>query len=54
MTILPKGELAGAEDIDSVMLSTESKKSAYFFDYKQKVPVQPEVSQSVNPARSSL
>jgi hypothetical protein len=47
MTILPKGEIGGAaEGVDSVMLNTESKKSAYFFDYKQKVPVQPEVSPS--------
>jgi hypothetical protein len=47
MTILPKGEIGGAEGVDSSMLSTESKKSAYFFDYKQKVPVQPEVSSGV-------
>jgi hypothetical protein len=41
-TILPKGEVGGAEGVTSVMLSSESKKSAYFFDYKQTVPVQPE------------
>jgi hypothetical protein len=42
MTILPKGQIAG-EESDSVMLSAESRKSAYFFDYKQTVPGQPEV-----------
>jgi hypothetical protein len=42
--ILPKGQIGGAKDTESVMLNTESKKSAYFFDYKQKIPGQPEVS----------
>jgi hypothetical protein len=46
MTILPKGEIAGQEDNTSSMLSTESKNQAYFFDYTQKVPEQPEVSRS--------
>lgn len=52
MTILPKGEIGNAaEGVDSVMLNTESKKSAYFFDYRQKVPVQPEVSLSFGARR---
>lgn len=40
MTILPKGQLAGA-DSESAMLSAESKKSSYYFDYVQKSPGQP-------------
>ncbi len=40
MTILPKGELAGA-DAESKMLSAESKKNSYYFDYIQKTPGQP-------------
>lgn len=41
-TILPKGEIAGAEGVSATMLSAESKKNCYFFDYKQTVPNQPE------------
>lgn len=33
MTILPKGRIAGIENNESVMLSAESKRNAYFFDY---------------------
>lgn len=40
-TILPKAELAAKQGIESEMLSTESKKQAYFFDYVQSVPSQP-------------
>uniref|UniRef100_A0A7R9ZSX9 PsbP C-terminal domain-containing protein n=1 Tax=Craspedostauros australis TaxID=1486917 RepID=A0A7R9ZSX9_9STRA len=40
-TILPKGKIMGEEN-SSTMLSAESKNSAYFFDYKQKVSGQPE------------
>lgn len=40
-TILPKGSLAG-EETASEMISAESKKNAYVFDYKAKVPKQPE------------
>ena len=41
-TILPKGELAGATDLESKMFSAVSERQAYFFDYQQKVPnVQP-------------
>jgi hypothetical protein len=47
MTILPKSELAGVEGVESKMLSSESKKQAYFFDYMQKVPSQPNVSNSI-------
>jgi hypothetical protein len=43
MTILPKSTLAGVEGVESKMLSSESKKNAYFFDYVQTVPGQPEV-----------
>lgn len=41
MTILPKGSLAG-DETESTMISAESKKNAYMFDYKSKVPNQPE------------
>lgn len=41
-TILPKGELAGQQGVESEMLSASSKQQAYFFDYTQKVPSQPE------------
>ena len=41
-TILPKSTLAGKDEIESKMLSAESKKQAYFFDYTQKVPGQPQ------------
>jgi hypothetical protein len=52
MTILPKGEIGqAAEGVESVMLDTESRKSAYFFDYRQKVPPQPEVSLSFGAGR---
>jgi len=40
-TILPKGEIMG-EATTSSMISAESKKNAYFFDYSAKVPGQPE------------
>ena len=39
-TILPKGELMGAEN-ESKMLSATSERNAYFFDYKQSVPKLP-------------
>lgn len=39
-TILPKATLAGVES-SSEMLSAESKKQAYFFDYTTKVPTKP-------------
>jgi hypothetical protein len=42
-TILPKGELMG-EKTESVMLSSESKKNSYYFDYVSQVPNQPKVS----------
>jgi hypothetical protein len=41
-TILPKGELAGVEGVKAQMLSAVAKKQAYFFDYVQTVPSQPE------------
>jgi hypothetical protein len=41
-TILPKGELAGVAGIDSSMVSAVSKKNAYYFDYTQKTPDQPQ------------
>ena len=41
-TILPKGELQG-ETTKSVMLSAESRKNAYIFDYKVEPPNLPEV-----------
>ena len=41
-TILPKSTLAGKDDIESKMLSAESKRSAYFFDYYVKTPSQPQ------------
>ncbi|KAG7356413.1 photosystem II oxygen evolving complex protein PsbP [Nitzschia inconspicua] len=41
-TILPKGELAGQQGVESEMLSAIAKQQAYFFDYKQTVPTQPE------------
>jgi hypothetical protein len=41
-TILPKGELAGVEGVESEMLSATTRQQAYFFDYTQKVPTQPE------------
>jgi hypothetical protein len=41
-TILPKSTLAGVSDVESKMLSAESKKQAYFFDYVTKVPQQPQ------------
>ena len=41
-TILPKGELAGVENIESKMVAAVSERQAYFFDYQQRVPnVQP-------------
>ncbi|GMH93114.1 hypothetical protein TrVE_jg8480 [Triparma verrucosa] len=40
-SILPKGTLAGS-DVDSKMLSSESKNSAYYFDYVVALPDQPE------------
>jgi hypothetical protein len=40
-TILPKGELAGAEGT-SQMISAKSEKQAYIFDYTQNVPPLPE------------
>lgn len=40
-TILPKGKIAGV-DVESKMLSSQSKNQAYYFDYTQAVPdVQP-------------
>lgn len=39
-TILPKGALMG-EDNESKMLSAESKKNSYYFDYVAAVPGQP-------------
>jgi hypothetical protein len=41
-TILPKGELAGVDGVESEMLSATTRQQAYFFDYTQKVPTQPE------------
>lgn len=41
--ILPRGELVGGEPIPSELISSESKKNAYFFDYKVTPPGQPEV-----------
>mmetsp|Transcript_33394 Transcript_33394/g.37998 ORF Transcript_33394/g.37998 Transcript_33394/m.37998 type:complete len:239 (+) Transcript_33394:102-818(+) len=40
-TILPRGEI-NLETTKSVMLNAESKKNAYFFDYKVTPPNQPE------------
>ena len=40
MTILPKGELAG-EQSDNEMILAESKKNCYFFDYTSKISNQP-------------
>lgn len=42
MTILPKGELANVEGVESNMISSTSKNQAYFFDYVQTVPPQPQ------------
>ena len=53
-TILPKGEIAGVQGVESKMLSAESKKSAYYFDYVQTVPGQPEVSQPCHICRAWL
>ena len=36
-TILPKGSFAGVEGVKSEMLTAESKKQAYIFDYTQEV-----------------
>ena len=45
-TILPKGEILGdTTGTKSVMLSAESKKNAYYFDYKVTPPNLPEVRQ---------
>jgi len=41
MTILPKGQLANVDDNESRMLSAESKKNAYYFDYTIKAENQP-------------
>jgi PsbP len=41
-TILPKGELAGVKGVESAMLGATVRQQAYFFDYTQKVPSQPE------------
>lgn len=41
MTILPKGKIAMVDDNESKMLSSESKKNAYFFDYTIKAEKQP-------------
>jgi hypothetical protein len=46
-TILPKSELAGVDGVESKMLSAESKKQSYFFDYMSKVPGQPNVSTAI-------
>lgn len=43
MTILPKGKIAMVDDNESKMLSSESKKNAYFFDYTIKAEKQPKV-----------
>jgi len=40
MTILPKSELVG-EKTDNQMLSADSKKDAYYFDYISQSPGQP-------------
>ena len=40
-TILPKGQIMG-EETTSKLISAESKKNAYFFDYTAAVPGQPE------------
>lgn len=40
-TILPKGTLAGVQDVESEMLSVDSKKQSYIFDYITTVPPQP-------------
>jgi len=39
-TILPKGQLAG-QNTDNQMLMSESKKNAYYFDYTSTAPGQP-------------
>ena len=36
-TILPKGELGGNEGVTAKMISAESKKNAYIFDYRQAI-----------------
>jgi len=41
-TILPKSEVAGINGVESNMISAVSNKQAYFFDYVQTVPPQPE------------
>jgi hypothetical protein len=41
MTILPKGELMGEDSNGSKMLSQESKKNSYYFDYVTKSADQP-------------
>jgi len=41
-TILPKSEVAGIDGVKSNMISAVSNKQAYFFDYVQTVPPQPE------------
>lgn len=41
-TILPKGEIANVVNVESNMISASSQKQAYFFDYVQTVPPQPE------------
>lgn len=50
--ILPKGELAGQNDKGSKMLSAESKKNAYYFDYVTTpvVPVEPGTSSTAGGA----
>ena len=40
-TILPKGQIMG-EETTSKLISAESKKNAYIFDYSAAVPGQPE------------
>jgi PsbP len=40
-TILPKSTLAGVQGVESKMLSVESKKQSYMFDYVTEVPPQP-------------
>jgi len=48
MTILPKGQLANVDDNESRMLSAESKKNAYYFDYTIKAENQPKVNTRLN------
>ena len=43
MTILPKGKIAMIDDNESKMLSSDSKKNAYYFDYTIKADNQPKV-----------